>query len=418
MFGLVDCNNFFASCEKAFNPGLRNMPVVVLSNNDGCIIARSPEAKALGIKMGEPYFKVKNFLRKNGVEVFSANYSLYGDMSRRVMQILMEFVPDIEIYSIDEAFLRLDTIVTDDHQTFSMDLVSKIYKWTSIPVTLGIGRTKTLSKLATEYAKKVLKQNTLILDNPALIEQIMRETPVEDLWGIGRRWAKKLYQHFVYTVWDFVQLSDSFIRKNFNVLALRLKHELMGENVFELNDMPEGKKSIRRSRSFGVLIEKYEDLEEAISNFADGCAVRLRSLNEVANTVMVYLRTDPHRKDLPQYRNSISITLPSPTNSSRLIINAAIQGLRAIYKRGYKYRKAGVLALGLEPAQAVQMGLFDSHNKAHEQSLMKALDQIRRKYGRKILFFGTQIGGGNWKPRQFHISQQYTTRWDELLKVK
>ncbi len=418
MFGLVDCNNFFASCEKAFNPKLRDKPVVVLSNNDGCIIARSPEAKSLGIKMGEPYFKVHDFLEKNGVMVFSANYSLYGDMSRRIMQILMEFVPDIEIYSIDEAFMRLDTLITNDLEVFVKDLVKKIYNWTSIPVTIGVGKTKTLSKLATEYAKKVLKQDVLILQDDALIEQVMKETAIEDLWGIGRRWAKKLYQHFVYSVWDFVQLSDEFIRKNFNVLALRLKRELLGESIFELNEIPEGKKSIRRSRSFGVLIDKYEDLEEAISNFADSCAVKLRGLDEVANTVMVYLRTDPHRKDLPQYRNNAVITLPSPTNSSRIIINAALKGLRAIYKEGYKYRKAGVLAMGLEPAQAVQMGLFDPYNKAQEQSLMNALDRMRSKFGRKVLFFGTQIGEGNWKPRQFHISQEYTTRWDELLKVK
>ncbi len=418
MFGLVDANNFFASCEQAFNPGLRGRPVVVLSNNDGCIIARSREAKDLGIKMGEPYFKVKNFLERHDVKVFSANYSLYGDMSRRIMLILMEFVPDIEVYSIDEAFIRLDTVVAPQIEDFVNDLSNKIFKWTSIPVTIGVGKTKTLAKLATEYAKKVLHQNVLILDDRAFIEKVMRQTAIEDLWGIGRRWARKMYQNFVYTVWDFVQLSDSFIRKNFNVLALRLKYELMGQSVFGLNDMPEGKKSIRRSRSFGVLIEKYDDLEEAISNFADGCAVKLRTLDEVANMVMVYLRTDPHRDDLPQYRNSITIPLSSPTNSSRIIIGAALKGLRSIYKEGYKYRKAGVLALGLEPAISEQVGLFDPYNKAEEHSLMKVIDGVRKKYGRNILYFGTQIGEGNWKPRQFHISQQFTTNWDELLKVK
>ncbi len=418
MFGLVDSNNFFASCEKAFNPRLRDKPVVVLSNNDGCIIARSTEAKALGIKMGEPYFKVRNLLENNGVHVFSANYSLYGDMSRRIMQILMEFVPEIEIYSIDEAFLRLDNLIIKDMESFAWDLSDKIHKWTSIPVTMGIGKTKTLSKLATEYAKRVVKKNVLILQDQSLIEEVFRQTAVEDLWGIGRRWARKLYQYFVYTVWDFVQLSDGFIQKNFSVMALRLKHELLGKNVFSLNDLPDARRSIRRSRSFGVLLDKYDELEEAISNFADSCGVKLRRMGEVANTIMVYIRTDPHRTDLPQYRNSVSITLPSATDSSRIIIDAAVMGLRTIFKSGYQYRKAGVLALGLEPARSVQMGLFDAYNKAQEQSLMGAVDKIRGKFGRKSLFFGTQIGNGKWKPRQFHISQEFTTNWDELLNVK
>ena len=418
MFALLDSNNFFASCERAFNPKIKNLPVVVLSNNDGCIIARSQEAKALGIKMGEPYFKVKNFLKLHNVKVFSANYPLYGDMSRRIMQILMEFVPEVEIYSIDEAFLRLDALIIDDIEKFVKDLVDKIEKWTSIPVTIGIAKTKTLSKLATEYAKNILHKKVFILDDKELLTQIMQQTPVDEVWGIGRRWAKKFYQYFVYTIWDFVQLSDDFLLRKFNVMALRLKQELLGKPIFAIDEQPDNVKSIRRSRSFGILIEKYDDMQEAIANFADSCAEKLNKLGLVANNIFVYLRTDPYRKDLPQYRNSISITLSSPTDSNRIIIAKALQGLKRIYRENYKYRKAGVVVSGLETKNSIQISLFDSYNKIQEEVLNKTIRNIRKKYGKKKIFFSTQIGSGNWKPRQFHISHEYTTNWDELLKVK
>ncbi len=419
MFGLVDANNFFASCERVFRPDLNNKPVVVLSNNDGCIIARSQEAKDLGIKMGEPYFKVKKFLEKHGVTVFSANYTLYGDMSRRIFQTLSEFVPDVEIYSIDEAFLDLKNLDYLNLNEFVAGLRQKILKWTGIPVSIGVGKTKTLAKLAAETVKaRKINSGVLVLDDPQEIREILRQTPVEELWGIGRRWAKLLYSNFIYSGWDFVNLSDHFIRKKMNVNALKIKYELLGQPAFEMHDLPEAKKSVRRSRSFGELIDNYDDLEEAIANFADSCAVKLRKLGEVANNLMVYIRTDPYRKDLPQYKNSLIVNFKSATNSSRIFIHTAIDALKKIYKHGYKYKKAGVIALGIEPAQAVQMGLFDQYNQGQEQNLMKALDQIRRKYGKSSIKFGSQYGNGNWLPRRHFVSRAYTTDWNQLPEVK
>ncbi len=419
MFGLVDANNFFASCERVFNPKLIGKPVVVLSNNDGCIIARSQEAKDLGIKMGEPYFKIEKFLKKHGVAVFSANYPLYGDMSRRIFQILQDHVPDVEIYSIDEAFIDLKNLNFTDLDKFVRDLRQKIFKWTGIPVSIGVGKTKSLAKLATETVKKQkIQHGTLILNNDKQITEILKQTLVDDIWGIGRRWAKLLNANFVYTAYDFVSLSDFFIKKKLNINGLKIKYELLGQPAFQLHDLPEAKKSVRRSRSFGHLISQYTDLEEAVANFADSCAAKLRKLNQVANSLMVYIRTDPHRQDLPQYRNSFVITFKTATNSSRIFIKAAVQALKNIYKPHYKYRKAGVIALGIEQAKAIQMGIFDNYNKAAEFQLMKALDNIRHKYGRKIIHFATEMGKGNWLPRQHFVSRAYTTDWNQLPEVK
>ncbi len=419
MFGLVDANNFFASCERVFDPKLEGRPVVVLSNNDGCIIARSREAKDLGIKMGEPYFKVKKFLERNNVAVFSANYTLYGDMSRRIFMILNEFVPDVEVYSIDEAFIDLSGMKYTDLYGFAAGLREKILKWTGIPVSIGIGKTKTLAKLATETVKsRRLSEGVLILEDEQEIRKILKQTTVGEIWGIGRRWAKKLAGYFVYTALDFVELSDNFIRKNLNVTALKIKYELLGQKAFEMHDLPEAKKSVRRSRSFGELIDNYDDLEEAVANFADSCAVKLRKLDEVASSLLVYIRTDSYRKDLPQYRNSILINFGSATNSSRIFVKSAVSGLKKIYRQGYKYKKAGVIAYGIEPAQSVQMGLFDQYNQGAEQKLMKSLDTIRKKYGKNIIAFGSQYGTGNWLPRQEFVSRAYTTDWNQLPRVK
>ncbi len=419
MFGLVDANNFFASCERVFNPKLQNVPVVVLSNNDGCIIARSQEAKDLGIKMGEPYFKIQKFLQKHGVQVFSANYELYGDMSRRIFQTLSQFVPDVEIYSIDEAFIDLSNLNYIDLEQYIKDIRQTILKWTGIPVSIGVGKTKTLAKLATETVKKhKISSGVLILNDQKQIIEILKQTPIQDIWGIGRRWTKFLNSNFVYSGYDFIKLSDYFIRKKLNINGLRIKKELLGQPAFEMHNLPEAKKSVRRSRSFGILISEYTDLEEAISNFADSCATKLRKINEVANSLLVYIRTDPHRTDLPQYRNSIVINFNSPTNSSRIFIQAATEGLKKIYKENFKYRKAGVIALGIEPSNAVQMGLFDQYNKGTEQNLMRTLDKIRNKYGRSKINFATQLGKGNWRPRQNFVSRAYTTDWNHLPEVK
>ncbi len=419
MFALVDANNFFVSCEKVFRPDLEGKPVVVLSNNDGCIISRSNEAKALGLQMGEPYFKRKKFLKDNNVTVFSGNYSLYGDMSRRVMQTLRELAPDVEIYSIDEAFLDLSGIEEKFLIPYASKIKRTVEQWTAIPVSIGVGKTKTLAKLASEAVKKHrIKTGVLILNKPETIENLLKQTAIEDIWGIGYRWGKKLKEDFIYTAYDFVKMSDFYIKKKMGISGLRIKHELLGQSAFEMHNLPEAKKSIRRSRSFGILIEKKDDLEEAIANFADACAYKLRQKKEVAYNITVYIKTDKHRKDLAQYRNSITITLKSPSNGSKTIINAALEGLNKIYKEGFKYRKAGVVVTGLETASNIQLNLFEKGETYKEQNLMKTIDLIRNKYGRNSIEFAIEKGNGNWRPRQLHISPKYTTDWKDLPEIK
>jgi DNA polymerase V len=341
-------------------------------------------------------------------------------MSRRIFEILKQFVPDIEIYSIDEAFVFLsDLKIYEPLHIFLKKIRQTILKWTGIPVSIGAAKNKTLAKLATEIIKKHhIPEGVMVLTDQEQINNYLKTTPVEDIWGIGRRWTSMLYKNFVYTAWDFVQLSDYFIKKKMNIMALKTKQELLGLQALDFPQDFQSKKSVRRSRSFGKLIESFDDLHEAIANFADACASDLQKNNLIANTIIVYIRTDKYLKNLPQYYASIPVTLKTPTNSSRILINAAVDGLRKIYKKGFKYKKAGVIATGLEQAKNIQINLFDQFDQAKEIKLSSAIQNIRQKFGKKSLFFASQTGTGNWKARQHFLSPSYTTDWNQLPKVR
>ena len=333
MFALVDCNNFYASCERVFNPGLNNKPVVVLSNNDGCVIARSNEAKALGIPMGAPAFEFKKVFEANKIKVFSSNYALYGDMSNRVMTLLSEFTPEIEIYSIDEAFLKFKGFKYHNLQDVGNQMRSKVTKGTGIPISIGFAPTKALSKVANRIAKKFPNQtdSVYIINNDTSRIKALKWLAIEDVWGIGRKHAKRLKAIQILNAYQFTQLSDDWVRKNMSVVGLRLKHELEGKPTLDLETVA-NKKMIATTRSFERMITKYEDVKERTSTFAISCAEKLRKQQSHCNAVMLFLHTNGFRKDLPQYGRNIVLKTPYPTNSSIDLVRLVNQGLEAIFK--------------------------------------------------------------------------------------
>jgi DNA polymerase V len=354
MFALADCNNFYASCERVFNPSLNGRPVVVLSNNDGCIIARSNEAKALGIKMGAPAFKIAASLQANQVVVFSSNYALYGDMSRRVMSALGQFTPEIEIYSIDEAFLNLDGLPVNLAEYGRM-IRKTVLKNTGIPVSIGIGPTKVLAKAANHYAKKVPENNgVFILDSPAKIDESLQKFPIDEVWGIGRQYASRLTSLNVKTAWDFIQMTDSWVKKNMTIVGLRIKKELEGISCLEMELISPAKKAICTSRSFGQTQTEIEPIREAVATFAGKCAYKLRKQKTCANVLMVFIHTNGFNQNEPQYAQNFICKLPVATNSSLELIKYAACALQAIYREGYRYKKAGVLVTDIVAEDQVQ----------------------------------------------------------------
>ncbi|HHZ20521.1 MAG TPA: Y-family DNA polymerase [Firmicutes bacterium] len=418
MFALVDCNNFYVSCERVFNPALNGQPVVVLSNNDGCIVSRSNEAKALGIKMGQPAFAIADFLAKNKVHVFSSNYVLYGDMSHRVMTTLAEFTPELEIYSIDEAFLNL-TGITHDLASYGRQIRQTVLKNTGIQVSIGIAGTKVLAKVANHLAKRVPGYDgVLVLDSPDKIRAALEQTEIEEVWGIGRQYAALLKGIGVKTAWDFGQLTDSWVKKKMSVVGLRIKKELAGISCLELELEPVAKKAICTSRSFGRSQTELAQLREAVATFASQCAYKLRKQRTCAGAIMVFIHTNGYNKNEPQYAQNFSCRLPTATNSSITLIKYALSGLSAIYKEGYKYKKAGVMVLDIVPEDRVQGSLFDCTDYGKHAGIMKVMDEINGKYGRNTVKFAVQGSGVRWKLRQEKLSPSYTTRWEDIIKVR
>ena len=418
MYGLIDCNNFYASCERVFNPKLRNKAVVVLSNNDGCVIARSNEAKALGIKMAAPAFKIKQIIEQNNAAMISSNYELYGDMSNRVMNTIAEEVPSIEIYSIDEAFVALDNFKYTDLQKFAENLRKKILKWTGIPVSIGIAKTKTLAKVATNIVKKTpIESGVYILDNDKKTEEILKNIKIEDIWGIGRKSAKKLRNEFVFSAYDFTTMPDYFIRKKLNITGLKTKKELEGVSCIGFQEVLDSKKTITTSRSFAKMQSDIKILEQAVAYFADNCGTKLRKDKSISRYLTVYIRTNYFKSDLPQYSQSITVTLPSPSDSSLILIQYAMKGLRHIYKKGFLYKKAAVTLSGIEPKVAVQGNIFDNSD-FQQTDLMRTIDSIRKKYGKNKISFGIQNNESFWKSGRKNVSQAFTTKWTEILEVK
>ena len=417
MYALVDGNNFYASCERVFNPMLNNKPVVVLSNNDGIIIARSNEAKALGIKMGAPAFEIKKWVDAQKVYAFSSNYALYGDMSQRMMHIFQDFTPDIEIYSIDEAFLDFHTFPHIDLRQTGKEIRKKVKKFIGIPVSVGLGPTKTLAKIANRIAKKHMKDGVALIDTPEKIEKALQITAVDDVWGIGRRYSKFLQDKGVKTAWDFVQLSDVYIRKYMSINGLRTKMELLGTACMPMEYAPPTRKSIRTARSFVQATDDYNFVAEAVSHFAATCGQKLRAQHSLANLLTVFVRTNKFDKKNPYYANAFTVQI-NGSNSSIDLIKAARKALKIIFKKGFAYKKAGVLVSAFSPDKHRQMQLFDDNHYEKHKAVMQAMDKINKETGREIVKIGAQGQSRAWHLKQEQRSKRYTTRWDELIEVQ
>jgi DNA polymerase V len=418
LFALVDCNNFYVSCERVFNPRLWNKPVVILSNNDGCIVARSNEAKALGIPMGAPAFKYATLFQTNRIFVFSSNYALYGEMSQRIMQMLSQYTDEFEIYSIDEAFLLVDNPC---QKIFVNNIRSSVLQATGIPVSIGVAPTKTLAKAANNFAKKHRKQEGFFIvnDDSTRIE-LLKDMPVEDIWGIGWRISKTLHTHGIHTAWDLVNTADIWIRKNLSVVGLRTVWELRGISCLSQQEAPSPKKSIVSSRSFGMEVKEEAHLAEAVANHAATAAEKLRDQRSAASFLEVSITTNRFKED-SAYSNSIHITFPQPTDYTPLLIHYAKTGLSKIYKSGYSYKKASVLLGGIVSSHSLQQDLFTQQIKPSlekQQKLMQILDRTNSKYGKDALKLAAQ---GIAKPRQMkrHMSsQRFTTCWNEILLIR
>ncbi len=418
MFALVDCNNFYVSCERVFDPKLRNRPVVVLSNNDGCIIARSNEAKALGIKMGAPAFQIAAFLEANQVVVHSSNYCLYGDMSHRVMTKLGEFAPELEVYSIDEAFLNL-TGIPGSLDEYGRVIRRAVSQCTGIPVSVGIGPTKVLAKMANHFAKKVPENGGVFVMSHDRRAECLRQFEAGEIWGIGRQYAKKLAGYGVRTAWDLTQQPDGWVRKQLTVVGLRVKMELEGISCLELELVPPAKQAICTSRSFGAAQTDRESIREAVATFAGRCAYKLRQQQLCARALLVFIHTNGFNAHEPQYARNAVCTLPVATNSSLELIKYALNTFEAIYREGFRYKKAGVIVTDIVFEGQVQGSLFDRVDREKERALMRALDGINLRFGQSTVKLAVQgIGDRKWKLRQAKLSPCYTTRWNDIIKVK
>ena len=416
VFALTDCNAFYVSCERVFNPKLNNRPVVALSNNDGCIISRSKEAKALGIKMGVPLFKVKDIVEKEKVVVFSSNYTLYADMSRRVMNIISSSSPYTEIYSIDEAFVELSSLPID-YESYAHQLRQTILQHTGIPVSIGIASTKTLAKVANHKAKKDDSLNGVCsLVNYNNIDQILELTEVGDVWGVGRRLSKKLINHGIHNAKLLKNCSDSWIRKMMSVNGLKTITELRGISCIPLEEYSMTRKSCCTTRSFGKLLTNLDDIEQAVTTFARRAAERIRSESLAASCVSVFVRTNPFDKKSAYYSNGASRTLSHPTHDSITIIETSLLLTKRIFKNNYQYKKAGVLLSGLCDESEIQETLFEK-NYNQNSDLMSAIDAINYRYGRDTLQMASECKVGNWKQKRENCTRNYTTQIDRLLLV-
>ena len=418
MYGLIDCNNFYASCERVFNPSLNNKPVVVLSNNDGCVIARSKEAKALGIPMGEPAYKLKELIETNKVNVFSSNYVLYGDMSQRVMNTIASFVLEMEIYSIDEAFLLLEGFENVDLKELGEKLVRTVIRNTGIPVSLGIAPTKTLAKAANKFAKKYKNyKEVCIIDTDEKREKALKLLEIGDVWGIGRQNSQKLKYYSINTAWDFTQRTKSWIRHTLGVTGERTWLELCGTPCIEI-ERPTSKKSICTSRSFGERLTELAPVSEAVANFAASCAEKLRKQHSYGGVLNVFILTNLFATNLPQYSNQISMKLAVPTNDTTELINIALQGLKSIFKEGYKFKKAGVIISEIVPERPLQADLFDTRNREKFNKVMTVMDSLNESYGRQKVKIASQGFDRKWKLKNEKLSPCYSTKLDDVLKVK
>jgi DNA polymerase V len=416
IIALVDCNNFYASCERIFNPRLEGKPVVVLSNNDGCIIARSDEAKQLGIRMGVPAFEISSLLEKNNVAVFSTNYELYGDISRRVMTILAQFSPSLEIYSIDEAFLDLTGLKTG-REEFGKKIACAIRKWTGIPVTIGIAPTKTLAKIANHVAKEKGWWG-LVLEpsREEAMDCLLQSVPIEEVWGIGPQFAAFLNRYHAMTAYDLKKAPEKWVRQHLGIVGVRTVSELRGQSCYTVANVPAGRKGLCISRSFGKATTVYEEVEQATTAFVATVAEKLRRQKAVAQALTVFVMTNRFAKG-PHYVNGMTLQLPVATNSTIELIHHTVMTLKKLYRKGYNYKKSGVIATEIIPEETLQCSLWDDVDREKHKKITAIMDSINARMGKGKIKFAIQGTQRSWKMRQEKLSPAYTTKWDDLLTI-
>ena len=413
---LIDCNSFYVSCERLFKPKLLNKPVVVLSNNDGCVISRSNEAKALGIKMGEPFFKVKDLVSKHKVFVFSSNYALYGDLSRRVMKILKTFSPNVEIYSIDEAFLDLSFVEENKTEELAKEIRNRILKWTGIPTSVGVSNTKTLSKVANHIAKK---NNTGVMYlDPKYSDEYLKKFEIQDIWGVGRQLTKFFIKNNILTAFDLKNVSNTWIKKSTNVLSAKTVMELRGIPCIDLLPHNEKRKSCCVSRSFGRKVSNLEELKEAITAHSLNATEKIRTDEQITRSITVFIRTSPFNKDKRYYSNSHTIELPIDTNNSLEIVKYALEALDKIYKPGYLYQKAGIILSKLKDADKFERNLLTPIIEKDLKKLMNAIDLTNTKYGRYSISLAQAGINKSWKMRRQHSSKIDTASFYDLPTIR
>jgi len=411
MYALVDCNNFFVSCERVFDSKLDGKPVIVLSNNDGCAIARSNEAKALGIKMGANFFEIENIVKQHKIQVFSTNFVLYADMAMRVKGLLSQFCPEIEDYSIDESFLDFNGFENFDLKDYCSKIAKTVKQGTGIPVSIGVAPTKTLAKVANKYAKKYAGyQSVCLIDNEEKRVKSLQNFEISDVWGIGRQHTKRLTAMGIKTAYDFTQLSRTWVRSKMTVTGERTWEELRGTPCIGLESITPAKKSIMVSRSFGKMTDDYNLICEAVSTFTAMAAAKLRNQKSCAKSVLVFIDTNPFREDLAQYSQHIVVNLPVASSSTNELLHYMLVGLKKIYLPKFLYKKAGVMLMDICSKDFVQGNLFDKVNRQKHQNLMEVMDRINNIYGRNKLKIACMGDGKEWKIKQERLSPCYTTR--------
>jgi len=413
---LIDCNSFYVSCERLFNPKIRNKPVVVLSSNDGCIISRSNEAKALGIKMGEPYFKSKDIIVKNNVHVFSSNYSLYGDLSRRVMRTLKRFNSKIEIYSIDEAFLDLSDFPDDAVEDVGKEIRSIVLQWTGIPTSIGIAKTKTLSKVANNIAKKT-KSGVINLIGIKDIDPILEKVEINDIWGVGKQLTKFFVQNGIHNAKQLKNISNTWIKKSSNVLSSRTAMELRGISCISLEAQNSKRKSCVVSRSFAKKVEKLQELQESVTSYCLNAAEKIRSESLIAKSITIFIRTSPFQNQFAYYSNSKTIDLPIATDNSIEIVKTALTALKYIFKNCYKYQKAGIMLSGLSNSEGSK-NLFSSIKDDKIKNLMESIDNTNYRFGRSTLSLASAEINKKWNIKKQHSSKIDTADFNFLPTIK
>ncbi|MFI3282361.1 MAG: Y-family DNA polymerase [Rikenellaceae bacterium] len=418
MIGLCDCNNFFVSCERVFNPSLEGCAVVVLSSNDGCVIARSNESKALGIKMGQPIFQVQHLVRSGQLKILSTNHTLYGDMSQRVMSTLREATPSIEVYSIDEAFLDFSGFQIESMQEYGRQLARKVRRNTGIPVSIGIAPTKTLAKVASKLCKKYPKlQGCCVMYRPEDVAKVLSSYPIEDVWGIGRRSTKLLNAHGVRTAEDFRRMPQRWVQSQMGIVGVRTWQELHGKSCLEFGYTTPDRQSIMVSRSFAKEIYEFDKLHEAVATFASQASEKLRGQRSVAMQVQLFVATNRHREDHPQHNEGRLARFSTATDSTLDIVQSATLLLKEIFKEGFGYKKAGVVLTDISSAEGIQASIFDVDHRAKHRSLMEAMDKINTTHGASMVRVGSQREG-HIPTKSQHRSPRYTTEWSDILTIK